>query len=119
MSFIRNSQSINSMNTSTTMGTDGPTAYKFPWATESSGITTVKAQNSIVNGAFSSGTSGVYEMHWSTATERAQYGCYFYTTGQVLSASVDECIGNGVSFSLVMPSSADTTVSRAQIWRLA
>ena len=118
MSFIRNNQSINSMNTSTTMGTDGPTAYKFAWATESSGTTTVKAQNSIVNGAFSS-VGGVYEMHWSTATERAQYGCYFFTTVQVLSASVDECIGNGNSFSLVMPSTVDANVSRTQIWRLA
>ena len=119
MSFIRNSQSINSMNTSTTMGADGPTAYKFPWATESSGTTTVDAENSIANGAFSATTGGAYEMHWSTATQRAQNGSYFYTTSQVLTSSVDECIANGTSFSLVMPSACDTTVSRAQIWRLA
>ena len=117
MSFIRSATSVNPWNTTTSCSTTGPSAWKYSWCSMSGSTTNVDATATIVNGAFS-GASATYEMHWSTATERAQYGHYYYTTIQVKSCSSDETISNGTSYSLVSNGGLDSTFSRAHVWRL-
>lgn len=119
MSFIRSGQSVNSWNTTTAMATTGPSTWKYSWTTQSSTTTTSKAGSTIVNAAITGTTGAAAAFYWSTASDRCQYGHLYYTSQQVLVASGDESIANGISYTINgVGTKCDTTVSRVHIWRL-